>query len=282
MTTAKRFDVAAHRVTGRRSPGKIAVLSLDVEHEYNGSGSEALNRLPALLAAVSRTGLPLTAFVEGRLFVERPDLCAALVEAGADLHLHCYDHRRIDTAASLRAGIAAFERFLGVRPRGYRAHTYHLTEEIFQVLVAEGFACDSSILPGIGLGGHPHRAFRDGDWFLLDDVLAELPVASWRPLGLPFTQAYRQLLGPSLEWLFARAASLPELLVYNMHVVDFVRDGRIGRSSLPLWLKGAHAVARWRQRGFEDLAALDERLRGQGYRWTTMTRCHALLTEQDG
>ena len=35
----------------------------------------------------------MTAFVEGRLFTRRPDLCAGLAEAGADLHLHCWDHR---------------------------------------------------------------------------------------------------------------------------------------------------------------------------------------------
>ncbi len=275
------FEVQAHQVESRHSPGKLAVLSMDVEHEYNGSGNEALNRLPDVLDALGRTGLPLTTFVEARLFVERPELCAALVEAGAELHLHCYDHRHIDTAESLRAGIDAFTSFVGARPRGYRAHTYHLTEEIFQTLVAEGFAWDSSILPGIGLGCHAHRTFRHGDWFVLDKALAELPVASWRSVGIPFIQSYRHLLGPSAEWLLERVASLPDLLVYNIHTVDFVRDGRLWQSALPLGLKGAHALARWRQRGVEDVAALGERLRRRGYSWTTMTHCHALLTGED-
>ena len=280
--TTNGFDPKAHEVEIRRSPCKIAVLSIDVEYDYNGDGSEALDRLPDLLAAVGRTGVPLTAFVEGRLFVERPDLCARLAEAEADLHLHCYDHRRSgDTARSLGAGIDAFESFVGTRPPGYRAKNYRLTEEMFQALVAEGFAWDSSILPGIGRNGLSGRTFRQGDWFVFDGALAELPVASWRPLGIPFTHSWRRALGSFAEWLIERTASLPDLLVYDMHMVDLVQDGRLGKSPEPLWLKGAHAWARWGQKGFEDLPVLAERLRREGYRWTTMTQCHELLTGKE-
>ena len=275
------FDAAAHKVEARRAPAKLAVLSIDVEHDYNGDDSRALNRLPNLLAAAARLGVPLTAFVEGRLFVERPDLCACLVEAGSDLHLHCYDHRYPgDTATSLKAGIDAFGSFVGAAPRGYRAYETRLTEEIFYTLITAGFAWDSSILPGIGLGCRPDAAFRRGDWFLFDDAIAEYPVASWR-FGnwrtVPFTSSYRQLLGPFVESLWDRIATLPDLVVYDMHMVDLVPDGRIGPSPLPLWLKGTYALARWRRREFEqDLAALAERLRSQGYRWVTMTALHAL------
>ena len=275
----KMLDAAAHEVTSQRSPKKIAVLSIDVEHDYNGGRTEALDRLPDLLAAVRHADMPLTAFVEGRLFAARPRLCARLVEAGVDLQLHCHDHREPgDTAESLRRGIDAFEGFTGARPRGYRAHTYRLTEALFKAVVAEGFAWDSSILPGVGLGNHAGRAFRHGDWFMIDDALAEFPVASWRALGIPFTHSYRQLMGRFAESLLERVASLPTLLVYDMHMVDLVRDGRIGKSPLPLWLKGAHALARRRQRGFGDLAALGERLRARGYEWSTLSHCHEQLT----
>ena len=273
------FNPAAHRVVGRHLPRKTAVLSIDVEYDYNGVRADALNRLPALLEAVRDARLPLTAFVEGRLFAERPDLCACLVEAGADLQLHCHDHRKPgDTAESLRASIAAFERFVGILPRGYRAHTYRLTEELFQAVMAEGFAWDSSILPGIGLGNHPGRVFRQGDWFVIDDALTEFPVASWRALGIPFTHSYRQLMGRFVESVLDRTASLPALLVYDMHMVDLVPDGRIGKSALPLWLKGAHALARSRQRGFDDLMALGDHLRARGYEWRSLSHCHERLT----
>ena len=273
------FDPSAHRVQAQCSPKKVAVLSIDLEYDYGGSRAEALDRLPDLLAVVQRAGAPLTAFVEGRLFGERPDLCTLLLEARADLQLHCWSHKApIETAESLGRGAQAFERFLGVRPQGYRAGTYRLTEEIFQALVAEGFAWDSSILPGIGIGNHSSQAFRQGDWFLLDEVLREFPVASWRRLGIPFTQSYRQLMGPFVESALSRVLSLPRLLVYDMHMTDLVADGRIWESPLPLWIKSGQALVRRRSHGLDNLAALIEQLRGRGYEWTTLSSCHAELT----
>ena len=273
------LEVAAHRVEGRRSPNKAAVLSIDVEHDYNGDRTDALDRLPDLLAAVRSAELPLTAFVEGRLFTKRPDLCAQLVEAGADVQLHCHDHRDSgDSAESLGCGIAAYKSFVGRPPSGYRAHTYRLTEALLSAVLSEGFAWDSSILPGFGLGNHRHPAFRRGgvlrgsDYFEIDDALIEFPVASWRTLGIPFTHSYRQLMGGFAESLLHRALSLPRLVVYDMHMVDLVPDGRIKQSPLPLWLKGGHALVRRRQRGLDDLIALTERLRSGGYEWTTLSR----------
>ena len=273
------LDVAAHEVVGRRSPTKAAVLSIDVEHDYNGNRTDALDRLPELLASIRGAELPLTAFVEGRLFTKRPDLCAALVDAGVDVQLHCHDHRDSgDSAESLGRGIAAYKSFVGRSPNGYRAHTHRLTEALLSAVLSEGFAWDSSILPGLGLGSHRHPAFRRGDYFVIDDALIEFPVASWRALGVPFTHSYRQLMGGTVESLLDRALSLPRLVVYCMHLVDLVRDGRIGQSPLPLWLKGGHALVRHRQRGFDDLIGLTERLRARGYEWTTLSRYGAELT----
>ena len=279
------LDVAAHRVVGRRSPNKAAVLSIDVEHDYNGDRTDALDRLPDLLSAVRSAELPLTAFVEGRLFTKRPDLCAQLLQAEADVQLHCHDHRDSgDSAESLGRGIAAYRSFVGARPLGYRAHTYRLTEALLSTVVSQGFAWDSSILPGFGLGNHRHPAFRrdaalpGSDYFVIDDALVEFPVASWRALGIPFTHSYRKLMGSVVESLLDRALSLPRLLVYDMHMVDLVPDGRPGQSPLPLWLKSGHALVRRRRRGFDDLIDLAERLRRRGYEWTTLSRYREGLT----
>ena len=278
------LDVSAHRVVGRCSPNKAAVFSIDVEHDYNGERTDALDRLPDLLATVRSVELPLTAFVEGRLFTKRPDLCAHLVQAGVDVQLHCHDHRDSgDSAESLGCGVAAYKSFVGHPPSGYRAHTYRLTEALLSAVLREGFAWDSSILPGFGLGNHRHPAFRRGgtlrasDYFVIDDALVEFPVASWRALGIPFTHSYRQLMGSFVESLLDRALSLPRLLVYDMHMVDLVPDGRIGQSPLPLWLKGGHALVRRQRRGFDDLIGLAERLRELGYEWTTLSRYRAGL-----
>ena len=274
------FDPIKHKVVGQHlsSNEQVAVLSIDVEYDYGHVRTDALDRLPDLLAVVRSAELPLTAFVEGRLFDERPAVCARLVEAGADVQLHCYDHQRPgDTADSLRRGIDAYERFCGARPSGYRAHTCRLTEPLFARLVAEGFTWDSSILPGFGLGSHQSPAWKTGDWFNIDGALLEFPVASWRKLRLPFTHIYRQLMGRSVEALLSCVTALPTLLVYNMHMVDLVRDGRIATLPGPMWLKSLHWLARRRGKGLDSLPHLVESLREKGYEWTTLTQCHDRL-----
>ena len=274
------FDPTKHKIVGQHlsSNEQVAVLSVDVEYDYSHVRTDALDRLPDLLAVVCSAECPLSAFVEGRLFDERPALCARLVEAGVDVQLHCHDHRRRgDTADGLRRGIDAYERLCGVRPTGYRAHTYRLTELLYARLVAEGFSWDSSILPGFAYGGHQSPVWKTGDWFQIDDTVLEFPVASWRKLGLPFTHIYRKLMGAPFEALISCVAALPKLLIYNMHMVDLVRDGRIAGLPDPMWLKSLHWLARRRGRGLDSLPHLVENLREKGYEWTTLSQYHDWL-----
>ena len=60
-------------------------------------------------------------------------------------------------------------------------------------------------------------------------------------------------------------------------MVDLVRDGRIWKSPLPLWLKGAYAMSRRGLHGLDTLAALGERLCAEGYEWSTLSGCYERL-----
>lgn len=273
------LDPARHGVESGSVGAPTAVLSIDVEPDYNGTAHRALDRLPDLLAVVRGLDLPLTAFVEGRLFGTRPDLVRALADAGADVQLHCYDHRRPgDTPDDLARGVAAYRAFFGRGPAGYRAHTFRLGERLYGALLEHGFRWDSSILPGRGLGANPAPGWRRGDWFRLDGRLLEFPVASLRPLGLPYIQSYRLLLPRPLERTLPRLVSLPRLLVYDMHMVDLVRTpASLAESPLPRPLKALYALS-WRggrRDSFDLLADGVAALRARGYGFTT---CDALAT----
>ena len=145
--------------------------------------------------------------------------------------------------------------------------------------MAEGFAWDSSILPGVGLGNHAGRAFRHGDWFMIDDALAEFPVASWRALGIPFTHSYRQLMGRLAESLLERVASLPTLLGLR-HAHGGLGPRRPDREIASAAVAEG-APMRWRGVGSVDSATWrrwGERLRARGYEWSTLSHCHGRLT----
>jgi len=280
------LDPAAHGVEAFALRAPTAVISIDVEPDYNGTGEAALDRLPELLVVVRELDVPLTAFVEGRVLERRRDLVEAMAAAGVDVQLHCYDHRKPgDDRADLARGVASYEKALGRRPQGYRAHTFRLTEDLYAGLLAEGFAWDSSILPGRFLGGNPAPAWRGGDWFRLDGRLTELPVATYRgplaPLGLPFTQSYRLLMPAPAEALLRLVSPLPPLLVYDMHMVDLVRaTGSLAASPLPGGLKSAYRASwRWgRGDSFGLLRSAVAELRRRGYRFHSAAGLHAELT----
>ena len=249
-----------------------ALITLDLEPDYGGGCQAGLDRLGELLHHMRALGAPLTAFVEGRLFAARPELCRALVEAGAEVQLHCYDHTQPgDTPTALAQGVAAYSACMGVAPEGYRAHSFRLTRELYAALLDLGFKWDSSILPGIGLGANPASAFRRGDYFRFDGRLIEIPVAAWRGLPLPFTHAYRRLIRPAAEAALHRSCALPRLVVYDMHMVDLVRTGSLADSPLPAYLKGLYRLS-WRASESDSFASLTdavEFLRARGYALTT-------------
>ncbi|HYE52566.1 MAG TPA: polysaccharide deacetylase family protein [Azospirillaceae bacterium] len=280
------IDPARHALVPMRVAAPTAVLSIDVEPDYNGTGEAALDRLPELLAVVAELGVPLTAFVEGRVLERRGDLVAALAAAGADVQLHCYDHRKPgDDPADLARGVRAYEAALGRRPEGYRAHTFRLTEDLYAALLAEGFRWDSSVLPGRGLGANAAAGWRAGDWFRLDGRIAEYPVATFGALGIPFTQSYRLLMPGPAEAMLRAAVRLPRLLVYDMHMVDLVRaTGSLAASPLPPLLKAAYRAS-WRfgrRDSFGLLRATVADLRRRGYRFAGLSALHRDLSSGMG
>jgi hypothetical protein len=113
----------------------------------------ALDRIEAWAGALS---VPVTFFAVGR-DLERPASAAALrrlVERGhaAESHSlsHRYDLSRIRGEALTReveGGLAAVERATGVRPAGFRAPGYTVSEPLFDALEEAGVAFDSSVFP---------------------------------------------------------------------------------------------------------------------------------------
>jgi peptidoglycan/xylan/chitin deacetylase (PgdA/CDA1 family) len=203
---------------------RVATFSIDVETDYGTGRTEALSRIDRFLDLVDELGIPLTAFVEGQLFEKRRETCALLLDRGVDVQLHCYDHSLPgDTPEDLRRGVAAYSDFCGRRPSGYRAHTYRLTDELFDTLLEEGFLWDSSVMTAVAQGRNTSPEFRDGDYFVLADRLVEFPVGTWNGLPIPFNHSYRLLMKAPLEILLRAASEPGRLVAYNTHMTDLVR-----------------------------------------------------------
>lgn len=227
------LDPARATVEPRWIDRPTALVSVDLESDFGSGLDEALSQAPRLLDLLARLGVPLTAFVEGQFFERRRPLCRMLFEAGVDVQLHCYDHAEPgDTPGSLRRGVAAFADFCGRAPDGYRAHTYHLTNALYETLLEEGFRWDSSLMRGLGQGRNRHAAFRRGDYFVVGGQLHEFPISRWRGLPLPLNHPYRLLVRAPGEAALWALAGPERLLVYNLHMTDLVRCGSLGSSPI--------------------------------------------------
>lgn len=250
------------------------LVSIDVESDYSSRRYEALARLGDFIRVAKDLQLPVTAFVEGQFFDNRRAVCESLLEAGMDVQLHCYDHTKLgDDADDLERSVEAYARFVGRPPEGYRAHSCRLTAVLAKALIADGFKWDSSILPGIGYGGNGDKGFQTGDYFVIGGRLVEFPLATWRPIRIPLTHAYRSLLKRPGEAIFRRVCRYPRLLVYNMHMTDLVWSASLTTSPIPRVRKVLHSY-KWgwsRTDSFHSLARFVGDIRSKGYRLSSIS-----------
>ena len=283
MATMKLLHPDEVAVKSYHLAQKSVLLSIDIETDFGSGRMEALSKVGKFLEFVEELNVPITAFVEGRLFETQRELCEQLVEHGVDVQLHCYDHGTAgDTPELLRRGIAAYTDFIGKPPSGYRAHTYRLDMELYRALIENGIKWDSSILPALAQGGNFAPKYRAGDYMIFDDRLVEFPVATWKKLPLPLNHAYRLLMGRPVEALVRRSFGPRNLVFYNMHMVDLAHCRSLSESNLPPIVKLLYRYM-WganKSDTFQSLRSIVEYLDGLGYKFQFANTLYQEIAEK--
>jgi peptidoglycan-N-acetylglucosamine deacetylase len=244
-------------------------------------------------------GLPLTFFVVGA-DLDRPENRArlrALARGGHELGNHTFDHhydltRRSDAEieAQITRANHALEAHAGVRPTGFRAPGYTMSDGVYRALAASDMTYSSSVFPcpyyyaakvaviaGLSLRGKrstsivsspaviaaprvPHRVHA-ADAEVGAGVL-ELPIGVTPVWRLPFIGSILTLLGTNLARRLARSLVGEELINLELHGVDLL-DRHDGLDALaphqadlrvPLatkWNTLAAVVAELRREGYE-------------------------------
>jgi hypothetical protein len=255
----------------------------------------AVDRLRAFAADAS---VPLTLFAIGS-DLARPEAAAKLRaagQAGIEVANHSLDHRydlvrlgRAEIRRQIDEGAQAVERVTGVRPSGFRAPGYTVTDEVLDVLVELGVAYDSSVFPCpaywaakaaaitlIALRGRTSRSIVDTPAVLMAPTrpyrvgrpywrrgrgLLELPVQVTRGGRLPFIGTYVTVGGPGIARRLTRMCVGEPLVNLELHGID-VLDVADGLDALR-----AHQpeVRVPKERKLEALLAAIEELRRAGY-----------------
>jgi polysaccharide deacetylase family protein (PEP-CTERM system associated) len=208
----------------------LNALTIDLEDWYQGLTSTAhqVERWPEfedrvvesterVLALFSRARVQATFFVLGYVADEFPDLVRRVAEAGHEIALHGYHHRKVSrlTPEQFRAdvlrGREAVERACGWQAIGYRAPMFSIdgsTPWALSTLRDLGFRYDSSFFPTRNMlygfpsaPRFPHRPF-GGAGFV------EFPLSTIRLLGVNWPVAggfYFRLLPYRLfRWAWRR------------------------------------------------------------------------------
>jgi hypothetical protein len=261
-----------------------------------------------LLAMAKDADIPLTLFAIGS-DLARPQAAARLSEArdaGCEIANHSLDHRydlvRLGRAEILRQideGASAIERAVGVRPVGFRAPGYTVTDEVFDVLAELGVAYDSSVFPcpaywsakaamigWLSARGRPSRSIVDKPTVLLAPTrpyrvgkpywrrgkgVLELPIQVTRGLRLPVIGTSIALAGPKGAAGLARMCVGSPMVSLELHGIDLL-DMSDGLEALAPNQPDVRVPLRLK---LEALHATFEVLRKSGYAFTTVQEAAA-------
>jgi peptidoglycan/xylan/chitin deacetylase (PgdA/CDA1 family) len=108
--------------------------------------------MPRILETYRRLGLRQTFFVPAWCIEQYPAAVEAMVAGGHEVGFHGYIHEapnslsREDEQYWLQRSIAVIEQHTGQRPRGNRSPMYNFSQHTADLLIAEGFLYDSSLM----------------------------------------------------------------------------------------------------------------------------------------
>jgi peptidoglycan-N-acetylglucosamine deacetylase len=225
--------------------------------------------LARILEFATSLALPLTLFVIAR-DLDREQNLALLRQAVSDGHEignhsldHLYDLTRREQSEQTLQVVQAnrrIEALLGVRPQGFRAPGYTMSNRLMTVLREANFSYDSSVFPcpayygakaatllGMKLLGRvsnsvlgrpdvlraPTLPYRVGEpYWIRGTGMLELPIQVVGPLRLPFIGTSLSLLGPSGARLLTRALIGVPFVNLELHGIDFLEAGDVPKPLL--------------------------------------------------
>lgn len=213
---------------------KIACITLDMEPDH-GDPEKKIRLLEdpkyfeRYVSIINKHNAKVTMFTVTRLFASYGDLfhkLAAHIPLEFSVHSHTHDPHNACTLDEVRNSHAAYEKFTGSTPIGYRAPIGRIDKEGLGHLLDHAFAYDASVYPSIRPGkfGYnnlhmPNMPFRvtrnDGK------SLVEFPFTSIEKIRIVFALSYAKLFGWGVYSLFLKIFGLPQITLLLSHPYDF-------------------------------------------------------------
>lgn len=210
-------------------PRKVACVTLDYETDYGDRigafnilrhHRQEIDRLARLFAELE---VPVSAFIRTDLLTDEPGALEAVRTFASDFHCHSHTHatRDFDSAREIATTAETFARCFGQPPAGYRAPQGVLNEGDLDLLVEHGFQFSSSVFPSYRPGRFNHLRLPTVP-FLYENDLLELPLAVVPGIRYTISLSYLKLIGLTANRLLYSTFGLPDLLVFDCHLHDFI------------------------------------------------------------
>ena len=222
---------------------KEIYYTLDLEHDYAGVAPEETYEtfsnaglLERFASVVRLHDLKLTVFATGKVLERQGHIVEFFRELGSEIELHGYDHVMYgpDFGREIQHGAAAYRRYFGGNPRGYRSPGGVTSPEMLDILAGEGIQYDSSLIPSFRWGTYSNLRKPQQPFVLGKSNLVELPISVIPGVRLPIAASYIRLLGLPLYKLLFSLFGRPTQVVYLFHLVDLIPTAMRDRLSTPL------------------------------------------------
>ena len=262
---------------------KTVFLTLDLEPDHcdlvEGSPYQSFSGIDEVIRLTGEIGVPLTVFVAGRVFDERPDAVRRFVDAGAEIGLHGYSHKRTEGGCqAIARGLDVYRRILGRSPLGYRAPLGIVTDAEIACLAREGFLYDSSFFLSLFPGRFCNIRVSAAPFIHPGTQLLEIPISVIPVMRFPVSLSYVQLASYPVFRILTFLFGLPDSIVMNFHLHD-VFPSSVFRD-LPFKWKIIYSrfFLRNRKRGIKDLSRLLSLFKSAGYSFARLKDLHAGYT----
>lgn len=263
---------------------RLACITLDMEPDHG----DPLKKIRLLedpqyferyTSIINKYNAKVTMFTVTHLFETHGGMfrqLAARIPLEFSVHSHSHDPHNACSLEEVRVSQAAFEKFAGHKPIGYRAPIGRIDRQGLAHLLDHGFAYDASVYPSFRPGkfGYnnlhmPNTPFRiqRGD----GRSLVEFPFTAIDTIRVVFALSYAKLFGWGAYSLFLNLFGLPEISLLLSHPYDFY-FGSIPNNALA----GLERMAMKRNTGrefhiFEKMLAFLQR---QGYEFVFVSEAY--------
>ena len=221
---------------------KLACITLDFEKDYGDRIGEfnIINEaveLDKLKKQFEKLNIPLSLFLTTNIFEDYPESFELATTLGNDFHSHSHTHntKNIDSQFEIKKSKSVFNNLFKQNPLGYRAPQGVLKPGDIELLQNNGYKFSSSVFPSFRPGKYNNLLLPTSP-IVYENGFVEMPFSVIKKIRYTFSLSYLKLLGLNFNKLLISSFGLPNIVVFDSHLHDYIINEK-SFNELPMLVK---------------------------------------------